>query len=995
MVALYRSERTADALAVYRAGREVLAEALGIDPSPELQALEVAILRQNPELAAPTNRLAAAKSTAFGSTAIASVPLPSRLGIKPITGVIDRESERAALTDALKRVSGGYGREVVLIAGEPGQGKTTLVSETARQAHDQSFTVLLGRCDEDLGAPYLPFQEALTHLATHADAELIRAHVANHGGELARMVPALQKRLEEVPPPQSTDPDTERYLLYSAVVGLLESASTAAPVILVLDDLHWADKPSLQLLRHLVANTSTARLLVIGTYRGVELSASHPLTEALAALHREPAGVSSVDLKGLDDTGVIAFMEAAAGHTLDDDGIALAHALYRETDGNPFFVAEVLRHLSESGAIFQDETGHWTTARRGDQLIVPDSVRQVIGARVAQLGDPATKVLSIAAVIGRDFELDLLIEAMDADEDDLIAVLDTAQGAALVREDPQTPGRYSFSHALIQHTLYEELGVTKRTRAHHQVGEAIERLCDGVPNERVGELARHYLLATRPTDAQKAIAYTRQAGDSALVALAPDEALRYFSQALELIEHGTVVDPFTRLDLLIGLGTAQRQVGAPNFRTTLLDAARKASDLGDTERLVTAALANNRGFFSAFGQVDTDRVEILEAALEALPDADSSARARLLSRLCCELTYGPLERRLFLAQEAKAMARRLADPATLVAVINDCSPALLIPSTLWEQVADGRKTLAMAESLADPVALFWTAAFLQIAATRMGEFELAALTLDMAKELSQRVKQPALLWTASLLDSALSLRHGDPERAEQLATSALEVGSASGQPDAFAFYGRQLVAIRRQQGRGGELISMFADLADQNPGVPAIRANLAGLLLDVGDHHAARRQTEVAAAEGFALPMDTAWVDGIVHYSRVVIELGLPAPAEQLLGLLAPYHDQVAGTGFTYLGPVASCLGGLATVLGRYDEAERLFEEASELNTRGRMRYAEGETQVLWGRMLLARAGQGDAGRAHELLEQARADAQARGYALLEQRARAALAIRA
>jgi tetratricopeptide (TPR) repeat protein len=298
----------------------------------------------------------------------------------------------------------------------------------------------------------------------------------------------------------------------------------------------------------------------------------------------------------------------------------------------------------------------------------------------------------------------------------------------------------------------------------------------------------------------------------------------------------------------------------------------------------------------------------------------------------------------------------------------------------------------MAESIADPVALFWTAAFLQIEATRVGEFELAARNLEMTKELSQRLQQPALIWCASLLGCALSLRHGDPERAEQLATSAFEVGSASGQPDAFAFYGRQLVAIRRQQGRGGELVSMFADLADQNPGVPAIRANLAGLQLDVGDHSAARRLTEAAAAEGFVLPMDTAWVDGIVHYSRVVIELGLPAPAQQLLGLLAPYHGQVAGTGFTYLGPVATCLGGLATVLSRYDEAQRFFEEATELNARGQMFYAEADTHLLWGRMLLVRTEQGDAERARELLEQARADAEARGYALLEQRVRAALA---
>ena len=337
------------------------------------------------------------------------------------------------------------------------------------------------------------------------------------------------------------------------------------------------------------------------------------------------------------------------------------------------------------------------------------------------------------------------------------------------------------------------------------------------------------------------------------------------------------------------------------------------------------------------------------------------------------------------------MARRMGDPATLAGVINDCSPALMIPSTMWAQVADGREALAMAEALADPVALFWTAAFLQIEATRVGDFELAARNVEMTKELSRRLQQPALIWTDSLLDCALALRHGDPERAEQIATSAFEVGSASGQPDALAFYGRQLVAIRRQQGRGGELVSMFADIADQNPGVPAFRANLAGLQLDVGDHSAARRLTEAASAEGFALPMDTAWVDGIFHYSRVVIELGLPAAAEQLLGLLTPHHDQVAGTGFTYLGPVATSLGGLATVLSHYDEAERFFEQATELSARGGMGYAGVDTQLLWGRMLLMRTGPGDAERARGLLEQARADAEVRGYALLEQRARAAL----
>ena len=230
------------------------------------------------------------------------VPLPERLERRPSVGVVGRDSELATLEDAVKRAVSGQGREVVLLAGEPGQGKTTLVAEVARRAHAQGAAVLLGRCDEEVGAPYLAFQEALSHYVAHADEAVLRTHVAAHGGELSRLVAGLGQCVGEVPAPQASDADTERYQLFAAAVGLLEAAAVEAPLVLVLDDLHWADKPSLQLLRHIVSHTASARLLILGTYRDMELSASHPLTEALAALHREPAGISAIDVKGLDDT---------------------------------------------------------------------------------------------------------------------------------------------------------------------------------------------------------------------------------------------------------------------------------------------------------------------------------------------------------------------------------------------------------------------------------------------------------------------------------------------------------------------------------------------------------------------------------------------------------------------------------------------------------------------------------------------------------------------
>jgi hypothetical protein len=633
-------------------------------------------------------------------TAAPLIPPPSRLEVEPVIGVIGRDTETALLTDAFKRVTAGEGRQLVLISGEAGIGKTTLATKLAWAGIESGAVVLLGRCDEDLVSPYGPFVEALSHYVTHAPEDALRSHVRSFGAELAKIVPALRQRLGALPAPQSADPDTERYLLYNAVAGLFGQMSEDTPLVLVLDDLQWADKPSLQLLRHVVANTIPLRLFIVGTYRHSALSNSDPLIEVLAALRRE-VGVSRIELSGLDDTGVLAYMEAAAGHDLDDDGVGLARALYRETDGNPFFVGEVLRHLSETGAIYQDDRGRWTAAADFETMEMPESVRLVIGSRVARLGTTVSQVLPLAAVIGREFDLDLLARVTGQTEDELLDILDSAAAVALVSEVASPPGRYRFSHALIQHTLYQDLGVTRLARAHRRVAEALEDLCGLRPGARVGELAYHWLNATQPVDTSKAISYTRQAAEAALAALAPDEAVRYFSQALHLADM-TPGDALLACDLRLGLREAQRQAGVAAFRETFLDAAQRARELGATDRLVQAALANSRGWFSASGVIDAERVVVLEVALGALADDDSPERALTLATLCSELSFGPLERRQALAREAKAMARRLEDPTTLIRVLWLVNNPLQIPSALNERVADSSEALALAEELGGP-----------------------------------------------------------------------------------------------------------------------------------------------------------------------------------------------------------------------------------------------------------------------------------------------------
>ena len=723
-----------------------------------------------------------------GADTVISIPLASRLAVRPTIGLVGREAEMQTMTDAAKRVVAAEGREVLLISGEAGQGKTTLVAELARSAFDAGSCVLFGHCEEDLATPYQLFGEALSHYVTHVPEDQLLAHVEEHGSELVRLVPALASRIRDLPPSKANDTDSERFLLFAAVVGLLTSASSQQPIILIFDDLQWADKGSLLLLRHLAAAEHAMRILVIGIYRDTELSQSHPLLDTLAFLRRQ-SRVSRLELAGLDDSGVMSLLEAAAGHALDDAGMDLAHAVYRETDGNPFFVSEVLRHLSETGAIYQGATGRWTTEESLGPVTLPDSIREVIGARVGRLGDEARRVLSMASVIGRDFDLDLLALATKASDDDLLDILDAAAVVALVRELDDTPGHYSFAHALIQHTLYENLGPTRRARAHRVLAESLERLCGDRPESRVGELARHWFSATEPIDLSKAISYSRQAGDAALSALAPAEALRYYAQALDLNARVADSDPALGLDMAIGLGTAQRQTGDPGFRDTLLGAARRAAGLGDTERLVAAALANDRGFYSAIGTIDAEKVEVLEMALDRL-SAESADRALVLATLCAELAHGiSLDRRQALADEALALAESSADEGIIVRVLNNVFVPLLVPPLLEQTSARTADALVRAERMGDPVLTFWAAMWQASTAACAGDIREVDRCIEIHGSMAESLDQPIFKWGHGFGLGLRALMVGDTDRADQLATEALHIGLECGQPDAAIIYG--------------------------------------------------------------------------------------------------------------------------------------------------------------------------------------------------------------
>ena len=540
-----------------------------------------------------------------------------------------------------------------------------------------------------------------------ASRAILDAHVARHGGNLARLVPVLGERVPDLAVAREGDPETERYLLYAAVASLLEDAGGQEPVLLILDDLQWADQPTLSLLRHVLSSSASSRLMIVAVYRESDLSRDHPLTALLADLHRDHGG-DRIKLSGLESADVLALIEALAGHELDQKGRELASEITRETAGNPFFAGELIRHLIESGAVVQEQGERWRVVGDVAALGLPQSVREVTGRRVDRLGPNARLALSVAAVIGRDFDLSLLTRAVDLPETQLLDLLDDAVAASLLQESSERAGRFTFTHALVEHTLCADLGRTRRALLHRKIAQALEEQCGDQPGERLGELAGHWAAAVGGSDAAKAVHYAGRAGERALQQLAPDEAARWYRQALELQQQAQGGDSHERCELLIGLGEAERQIGDAGSRQTLLDAAQLAEAIGDTDRLCRAVLANGRGW-TRFGALDAERVHALETAERALAQ-DDPRRAQVLAVLAGELHHDvEPERCRVLAEEAVAVARAAGDPAALAHTLNSTIWTIWVPATLPERKVLVEELLELALSVDDPRLSFWAA----------------------------------------------------------------------------------------------------------------------------------------------------------------------------------------------------------------------------------------------------------------------------------------------
>ena len=910
-------------------------------------------------------------------------PLPALLRSVPPVSYVGRVEERAALEEAMV-LARDRARQVVLLSGEPGIGKTRLSSFAAHRAHAEGFAVCWGACSEELAVPYEPWIEVCSQLVEHAPQEVLSRFVDRHKGELGRLARNLERRVADLPEPQTSDPETERYLLFSAVAGLLQEVAQSVPVCVVLDDLHWADGQSVALLKHVVRTVEQGALQVIATYRDSDLGKDHPLSAVLADL-RSIEGVQRLALHGLGADEVAQIMTVVAGYELDEDILQLAGQIAAETDGNPFFVGEILRGLWESGALtFDEASGRWSVDRSA-AIALPESVREVIERRVERLGDEALEVLTQAAVIGRVFDLELLESILDLDESALLDHLEAAVAASLLAESSERVGQFRFAHTLINQTLYEGLGVTRRARMHQRVAQALEQLYGADPGEHLGELALHWRLAAVSVDKAKAAAYALKAGQQALDNLAPTEAVKYFADAVELVGDA---DNRERCEALIGLGDAQRQAGDPQYRDTLLGAAALAARIGDADAQARAVLATWRGM-SAVGHRDVELVAALEGAAKALPTQDPR-RADILAELAAEIaSTSPLERRRALADEALTLARVADEPGLLCRVLVQHALAIWVAHTIDERVANLEEARLLADRVGDPALQFLTASR-SCNVIEAGDLDGFDVQVARMRELHVVLGQPIMEWVLLFTQAPRAMLEGRFSEAERLATRAFEV--SGGTHDGLTIFGAQIAALRYEQGRMHELIDAIAQTVIDNPALPAFIAAHAAAFCSAGDHDHARELLESLAADDFAsMPLELSWSGTLALCSEVAFRVGASEAAAALYRLLLPHERTIIWNGCILYGPTARHLGRLALMLERYDEAEAYLAAASAEHERIRAPVWQADTDPLMGLTLLRRPS-ADADRAGQLLRRAAQTAHEYGAAGIEREAQEALA---
>ncbi len=751
------------------------------------------------------------------------------------TCFVDRVEERARVGSWYGHALEGH-RTLGLVAGEPGVGKTRLVAQFANEAHEQGATVLWGRCFEESFVAHAPFVEALRALFEWA---------CEHPGTLDGVEAAAQHLCELAPsfspPCRSTgaeaivspgaaaalrraevDQGAERLRLFDAVDRVLGELCAVGPVVLVLDDLQWADEATLLLLSHLVRSPDADRLLVLGTYRDTEVARSVPLARTLADLRRERREQRLL-LRGLDGAAVHELVDRLSGGSLDDE---VVRAVGDRTDGNPFFIEEVVSHLLETDSATDPS--------------LPEGVREVIGRRLARLSSSVNEALTVAAVLGREFSMDVVEALVGTGRDALVDQLDAALHAGLVAEVGERPGRFGFTHGLVRESLLAELSGTRRARLHQRIAEHLEHsvaLGEGEVNGRTAELAHHALAAVPLFDTGRAVEHAVDAGDHALSDLDYERAAQLFDTADAVLVEASVAvagastDRRLRARVRLGAGTAHVLAGhGPAARAAFRACIDDASELHDPELQARATLglgsALGSGVGFEFGVFSQELVDLIEAALAALGQGDSELRARLTARLGSAHGFSPDPARgIDLCRRAVAMAERLGDPVTLAACCNDLRAAGWNRVDPVEQRRLGDRIVELAATAHEPLielqGRVWQVCDALERGTDASEVDRSVVAMA---ELVDRLRLPQYRWYLELYAANRALLDGDVERAEHHSARALEVGSPMGEVNVELAFGAATYLQHLERGNVAELAHFAAEQATRFPAMPAWRA---------------------------------------------------------------------------------------------------------------------------------------------------------------------------
>ena len=861
----------AEALRVHDQLRVLLRDELGATPATHLTALHERLLMQG-ETPAP-------------AADAATVPLPAVLERRDERPFVGREPELAVLRRRWASTPAGEGG-VVVLTGDAGMGKTRLSARFAAEAHAGGAIVLHGRIDEETVVPYQPFVEAIRHYA--ADARDISGVDVE---ALAPLVPELGGTASE-----SGERENRRYRLFEAVAALLGRAAGERPVLLVVEDLQWAGRPTLLLLRHVVRRLHGRPLMVLVTLRDEEANLVADPARLLADLSREHV-VERIGLEGLQE-----------GETAELVGDPeLATRLHGRTAGNPFFIEEMLRSLEEA----PDEPPG-----------VPEGVKDLVSRRLARLQPDTVETLTAAAVLGRDFSLATLEAMVARPGEELLGPLEEALRASVVREDAERVDRFAFAHALVRETLYDAPAHARRARLHLRAAHALEAA--GAPP---GELAHHFFEAREVGGADAAVEHSAAAARHAVAAHAYEEAAWHLEQALTVER---------RPDLLIALGDVRWQASEAGARDAFDEAAALARSQGAPDVLARAALGAGGRFYMPTAS-DPAYIARLEEALTALGDADDALRARLLARLAEHLALADAgDRPATLGAEAVTMARRGADDGALAAALMGRHAALLGIEHVEERLTVIDEAVAITERLgADELtalALHWRI-FDLVELGRVADAQASHARLEtLARELHQPLyTHAALAWRGEWAHIA-----GRLEEAERIHRESLRVAEAAGASEARGFFLTQLFAVRRDQGRLGEMLEPIERLARQPGSIGVVwRAPLPLVLLQAGEAERARAAYDVALAAALhGLPSSLFRLSGLVCVAEACAVLGDADGAEALIECLEPHADRLAQTAFSGCwGSVRRFLGLLHATAGRPDEARAQLEAALELHT--------------------------------------------------------------